>query len=482
MSQDALRTRSVDAGLSPASRLAAGRKGPPLVIVSNRLNLPGSVQTGGLATALDSALEETGGLWLGWSGALGEDEELVDVERDGVRRVGFPLSQREHRRYYAELSNRTLWPLLHSRPDLVEFHAEALAAYLAVNRRIAGLVARHAAPEALVWIHDYHLLPLPALLRQSGMGHRIGVFLHTPVPAPDMLRVMPGHDAVFGGLLGADLVGVQTAADAAHLSAYLSETFPCQALPRVEAFPIGIDAARVAREASSSAATDRCRALRESLAGRKLVIGVDRLDYSKGLPERFEAYGQLFERHPSMRRAVSFLQIAPVSRGEVSEYRKLKTRLDAIAGSINGRHADADWMPLRYVSRSHSHTLVSGFLRAGSVGLVTPLRDGMNLVAKEYVAAQNPQDPGVLVLSRFAGAAAQMKEALLVNPLDRGEVADTLATALKMSLDERRHRWTLLMRGVERDSIHRWTESFIGSLSKPAPAMLTVADIAGAAA
>ena len=375
----------------------------PLLVVSNRLSLPDQVQIGGLAGALGGALGASGGTWIGWSGQIGNEgfhHRIGAVEYDAI-----DLDRRTYDGYYVGFANRVLWPLMHSRLDLMEYANPDRDAYFAANERFADRIMAALTPRSRIWIHDYHLFPLAARLRERGVRQRIGFFLHTPFPAPDLARSLPRHDTVFGALRHADVIGAQSERDARHLRDYLATLPGADASGRVRAFPIGIDASVVEAEADAQRDAAPVRRLRESMVGRKLVISVDRLDYSKGLPARFRAYGKMFDRYPDLSRQVSFVQLAPVSRAAVPAYRTLKKKLDGIAGEVNSRHGSIDWMPLRYLARSHKHAVISAFLRESAVGLVTPLRDGMNLVAKEYVAAQRPDDPGVLVLSEFAGAA-----------------------------------------------------------------------------
>ena len=447
----------------------ATRSAPRLFLVSNRLASPGSTQTGGLAHALAHALAQRGGDWLGWSGGIGEG----DAEREQVGTSTFhtlPLTLGEHRDYYLGYANRSLWPLLHSQLELFEFERAWRDAYLATNQRFADAVAArlHASPSGgtLVWIHDYHFLCLAPRLRARGIGAPLGFFLHTPFPAPDIVRTLPFHDEVFCGLLACDLIGVQTHRDAAHLRDYLGSIAGARRVPAVRVFPVGIDAGQVARDAARASVQGARARLEASLHGRALVIGVDRLDYSKGLPKRFTAYGRMLESEPDLRRQVSFLQIAPVSRGEVAHYRQLKQRLDGIAGAINARFGDADWVPLRYVARAHPHATLAAYFRSARVGLVTPLRDGMNLVAREFVAAQDGADPGVLVLSEFAGAAEALTDALCVNPYDTDGVAAAVARGLRMARDERIARWQALHRQVARQSVAAWSDGFLAALAR----------------
>jgi trehalose 6-phosphate synthase len=448
----------------------AGRSGR-LVVLSNRVALPGLAQAGGVSAALNDALREAGGIWLGWSGKRSPQREPRHQQAGNVDYVTLDLNPEEHRGFYLSHANRALWPLLHSRADLMEHDHDAAGIYQQVNRRFAELLKEVVAPEDRVWVHDYHFLPIASELRRLGVRNPLGMFLHTPFPAPDIAQALPQHPDMFGALADFDLVGVQTQRDADHLRRYLHRLRPPPAtVPEIRAFPIGIDPAAMRAHAEQAEKSTAYQQLRESLVDRQLVVGVDRLDYSKGLSRRFQAYGLLFERHPDMLRRVSYLQIAPISRGEVPEYKTLKGRLDKLAGAINGRYGDADWVPLRYVARSFKQEQVAGFYRAARVGLVTPLRDGMNLVAKEFVAAQEAHDPGVLVLSEFAGAAEQMQAALLVNPYDQVGIADTLATALRMPLTERRERWEQLMRGVLEDDVSSWRRAFIDCLDTVAHA------------
>jgi trehalose 6-phosphate synthase len=447
-----------------------GRSGR-LVVLSNRVALPGLVQAGGVSAALNDALREAGGVWVGWSGKRSPHREPRHLKAGNVDYVTLDLNAEEHRGFYLSHANRALWPLLHSRADLMEHDHDAALTYQQVNRRFAELLKDVIEPDDMIWVHDYHFLPIASELRRMGVRNPLGMFLHTPFPAPDIAQALPQHPDMFGALADFDLIGVQTQRDVDHLRRYLhSLRSPPATVPEIRAFPIGIDPAAMRAHAEHAAQGSAYQQLVESLNDRQLVVGVDRLDYSKGLSRRFQAYGLLFERHPDLLRRVSYLQIAPISRGEVPEYKTLKSRLDALAGAINGRFGDADWVPLRYVARSFKQEQIAGFYRAARVGLVTPLRAGMNLVAKEFVAAQEAHDPGVLVLSEFAGAAEQMQAALLVNPYDQVGIADTLAAALRMPLAERRERWEQLMRGVLEDDVSAWRRAFIVCLETVAQA------------
>jgi trehalose 6-phosphate synthase len=462
-----------------ANRNAKGR----LVVVSNRVALPRQTATGGLASALQAALHELGGLWFGWSGKLAaetgaEVHRLHDATADYAT---IDLSRADHDDFYTGFANGTLWPMLHYRPDLVDYQRSHLEGYLRVNEIFAQHLCQLITPEDVLWVHDYHLIPLAAMLRQRSVRNRIGFFLHTPLPAAGLLIALPNHRELLETLASYDLIGVHTTRDLRALEDYfLHEAGASMRLGgrmrsaggrvfRAAAFPISIDTAGIARTASDAGAHKEINQLRTSLDGRALIIGVDRLDYSKGLPQRFEAFARLLERAPELHRQVTFMQIAPPSRGSVLEYRQIRRELERSAGHINGKYATPDWAPLRYINKSFPHRLLAGYYRSARVGLVTPLRDGMNLVAKEYVASQNPDDPGVLILSRFAGAAQELPTALLVNPADTEEVADALQRALNMPLPERRDRWRAMMKVLEHNDITFWRKAFLSALTEKAP-------------
>ena len=450
-----------------------------LVVVSNRVALPDESRAGGLAVALHAAIEETGGLWFGWSGKIDPHRSGALHEQivGNIQYVTIDLSRRDHADYYNGFANRSLWPLLHFRVDLVDYSRETYAAYRRVNALFAEKLAPLLRDDDLVWIHDYHLIPLAALLREHGVRCKLGFFLHVPMPSSDLLAALPQHTRLFEGLSAYDLVGFQTERDLERFQDYVRlfgrgkvidhgvlET-PGGRLLRAGAFPISIDTAHIAQQAAAAVDKASVKRLAESLSGRLLAIGVDRLDYSKGLPERFRAFERYLKRHPEQLGKLTFLQIAPLSRGDVAEYRTLREELEQLAGHINGSHAEPDWTPMRYVNRNFPHASLTGFYRLARVGLVTPLRDGMNLVAKEFVAAQDPDDPGVLVLSTFAGAARELDSALLVNPYDLDGVADAIAGAMRMRLPERRERWQAMMDTLRTHDITAWRRNYLEALA-----------------
>lgn len=452
-----------------------------LVIVSNRVSPPlgeGQANQGGLAVALASALRTTNGIWFGWSG--GETESFtgqVNFSRNqGVTTATVDLEPQDIDEYYNGFANRTLWPLFHDRTDLAEFERTFAGGYQRVNQRFADTLLPLITPDDILWVHDYHLIPLGQELRKREVNNRTGFFLHTPWPVSRLLTSLPSHRELVETLFAYDLLGFQCQAWLDSFLFYVQDQFPDAQIDgnvirvggrtvQVIACPIGIDAAEFVTSATSEEAKSSRERMLASLEGRTLIMGVDRLDYSKGLEQRFHGYSRLLQDHPEFQEKVTFLQIAPPSRGEVSSYQDIRRELDALSGHINGEFATAHWVPLRYVNRGYDRTSLSGMYRTARVGLVTPLRDGMNLVAKEYVAAQDPDDPGVLILSRFAGAAEQMQDALLVNPFSPEELADGLQQALRMPLDERRARWRKLMDSIEREDVHWWLKRFLGTLS-----------------
>ena len=449
-----------------------------LVAVSNRVESPrGAPMAGGLAVALVEALRDHRGLWLGWSGRTGPgaraQARLEAADGFAVATVDFERGDFDD--YYNGFANHCLWPLLHFRADIAEFVRAEFDAYERINAAFADALTPLLEPGDLIWIHDYHLFLLPALLRRRGVRQPIGFFLHTPFPPHDIFATLPSHERILRSLFECDLLGLQTLPDVARFTTCVERVAGARAdagrvrafgrALRVDAFPVGIDAQRFHELAFSAAGTREFRRMREVLRGRDQIIGVDRLDYSKGLLRRMHAFEQMLEQHPDTRGRVDFLQIAPLSRAEVKAYRDFRLELEQKAARINGRFAHVDWTPVRYLNRTLPRKTLAGFYRASRVGLVTPMRDGMNLVAKEYVAAQDAADPGVLVLSQFAGAAQQMREALLVNPYDAGEVAEALYRARAMSLDERRRRHEALMQGLLSDDITSWRRRFLERLS-----------------
>lgn len=441
-------------------------------------------RAGGLAVALRDALRARSGLWFGWSGEVAEaTSPTPHLTHSGrVRYATLDLGQADHEQFYNGFANGTLWPLLHYRLGLLEFRRENLEGYLRVNEAFAEALRPLLRPDDLIWVHDYHLIPLAASLRSRGVGNKIGLFLHTPFPPPAVFTALPRYEILAKAFTAYDLVGLQTEDDRVNLRNVIALHRRCAVTPEgdlelgaqrllLRAIPVGIDAESLTTMAETASNGPEARRLVDSLAGRRLIIGVDRLDYSKGLPQRFEAYERLLTEFPQHRSKVTFMQIAPVSRGEVRQYRELRRDLERLAGRINGKFAEFDWVPVRYLNRAFGRNILAGFFRHARVGFVTPLRDGLNLVAKEYVAAQDAADPGVLILSRFAGAARELDEALLVNPFDVDAMAEAVHRALAMPLGERQERWRAMSRIVAVNTAAAWQETFLHVLeSVPMPA------------
>ena len=455
-----------------------------LIIMSNRVSAPkarsGGASQGGLAVAMSSALRESGGVWFGWSGqVIDKFTGRMNISRDsGLTTATVDLEPQDIEEYYNGYANRTLWPLFHYRVDLAEFDRNFGAGYERVNQRLASTALPLIKPDDLIWVQDYHLIPLGDQLRQMGVTNRIGFFLHTPWPPHRLLTALPYHRRLVESMLAYDLIGFQTAdwLESFHhyVECEMNGTVDGHGMVtvgdrvvRTGAFPIGIDTAEFDDLITHPDAIEAQRTIRDSANGKKVIIGVDRLDYTKGLIQRFEGYGHFLEEHPNWQHRAFLLQIAPPSRGEVHTYEVIRAELDGASGRINGQFAHVDWVPIRYVNQSYPRAGLAGLYRSSDVALITPLIDGMNLVAKEYVAAQDPDDPGVLILSKFAGAALQMTEALLVNPYSKDAISDALAIALAMPLDERKRRWSALMAGVSSDNVHRWREDFLSALSGP---------------
>lgn len=453
-----------------------------LVAVSNRVGpIRGATKAGGLAVALVDALKASRGLWFGWSGKIAEAVSGATAESGGgLQTLTTDLTSQEHEDYYNGFANRCLWPLFHYRIDLTAYDRRYYDGYRRVNSRFAQTLHPHLRNDDVIWVHDYHLIPLAETLREMGVTQRIGFFLHIPFPSREVLLTLPHQDRILQALMAYDLLGLQTERDCERFIDYAVNEIPGARMEgdclyahgrrlRIKAFPIGIDAREYADFVWSEDGQRQWQRVKTALRGRDQIIGVDRLDYTKGIPQRFLAYERLLQDYPAARGQVEFLQVAPLSRETVPEYAHLRSELEHLASRINGAFADVDWTPLRYINRTVSRRGLAGLYRASKVGLVTPLRDGMNLVAKEYVAAQDPADPGVLVLSRFAGAAAQMKAALIVNPYDTVAVAEALQTARHMPLEERQRRHRELMQGLIDHDIRAWSRDYLATLQENPP-------------
>ena len=456
-----------------------------LVVISNRVAVPkargAAGAQGGLAGALNSALRRNGGIWFGWSGQQSQDfTGDIDIQRsdDGVTTATIDLETQDVEEYYNGYANSTLWPLFHYRIDLTEYEREFGKGYERVNERFAESVEPLIEQGDLVWVHDYHLMPLGERLRSRGLENKIGFFLHTPWPPANLFVSLPYHERLVRTLLYYDQIGFQNDEWLESFLHYCSKELGADVDSKTgriafdgrkttaKAYPIGIDYDFFMAKGETETARIAEKRLTDSLRGRTCMIGVDRLDYSKGIPERIDGIGRFFDVHTERVEELVFIQIAPPSREDIGSYQMIRETLEQKTGQINGARSEVDLVPIRYVNRGYSQEELFGFYRASKIALVTPLRDGMNLVAKEYVAAQNPENPGVLILSRFAGAAQQMQDALLVNPHSADDVAHNIRLALDMPLEERKKRWEKLIVSVREENVLRWTENFISDMEQ----------------
>jgi trehalose 6-phosphate synthase/phosphatase len=465
-----------------ASAIETGR----VIIVANRLPLTVNVENGhavvqpsvgGLATGLRGPHERLGGLWIGWPG---DTEGLssaaradIDLKLEEYQAVPVPLSKTEHTVFYEHISNGVLWPICHDRIDRLPLHVQGWDVYEEVNRRFADLVVSHWNDGDTIWIHDYQLLRVPDLVRQQIPEARIGFFLHIPFPNPELFFALPTRSWLMEGMMGADLVGFHTRRYRGHFTAALRRLFGLEMdaqqrvswrgrSVRVGVFPMGIDAADIATRAATASVSDLALEYRTGV--ERLIVGVDRLDYSKGIPRRLLALQRLLEKHDEWRGVVRLVQVAAPSRGGVGAYRELRSEVERLVGRINGKFGTPTWAPVHYMYRNVKDDLLLALYRAADAFVVTPLRDGMNLVAKEFVASRADED-GVLVLSEFAGAADELGEALVVNPYDVDGVADAIHHALIMDTNERRRRMSALRERVANHDVDWWWNAFLDALA-----------------
>src|SRR3954465_9576877 len=436
--------------------------------------------TGGLAAALLPVVENSGAIWVGSSGRVrdathkGPFAEIESLGEGALAMVDLPAAH--YGGYYEGFANSALWPALHSRTDLIRVAQEDYQSYREVNAFMARALMRFRRKDNAFWVQDYHFLALGAELRDLGVTEPLGFFLHTPWPPRSIIEGVPHHRELVEAMLAYDLIGFQTRDDCENFLSYVESVLNLVVHDgvgssryggtHVAVFPIGIDPLKFAQQAAKSVSHPDVSRLRRSLGGEKRAIGVDRLDYSKGLVNRIRAFDRMRTLQPTLARAVSLLQIATPSRGAIEAYGNLQSEIAKLVSDVNGRHGEVDWTPIRYLNKGYGQTVLAGLYRTAQVGVVTPLQDGMNLVAKEYVAAQNAADPGVLVLSKFAGAANELDAALLVNPHDIDGMARSIATALTMPLTERRMRWEAMMAKLRRGTIQQWFERFVQELQE----------------
>jgi trehalose 6-phosphate synthase len=454
-----------------------------LVVVSNRVApiQEGEATAGGLAAGVLDALKQKGGLWFGWSGEVTDASE-PKAERPGPERnVGsitlftIDLSRQDYDEFYRGFANGTLWPVLHYQVGLGRFEWTEFDGYRRVNDLFATALTPLVRADDLIWVHDYHLLCLADSLRAKGVTNRIGLFLHTPFPAPGVFMTIPSHAALIRSMCAYDLLGFQTEIDRAAFIDYVlrhADGVPIGAEGTVRVFgravrtgvyPIGVHVDEVRAQAETPINRRQATRMRANLMER-LILSVDRLDYSKGLRQRFAAFERFLAEFPAQHGLVTFMQIAPPSRSDIETYQRIRRELEGEAGRINGRFAEVDWVPLRYLNRSFPRNVLMPLYAEAQACLVTPLRDGMNLVAKEYVAAQDPEEPGVLILSEFAGAARELDAALLVNPYDEAGMARAMDRALSMPVEERQERHQAMLKVMRTNSLEQWRDRFEADL------------------
>lgn len=468
-----------------------------LVIVSNRLPVAATREGrrwrlrrggGGLVTALAPVLRDRGGLWIGWSGAAAPpDDDLRRTLAAAARDTGYDLvpvflDEREKRLYYQGFANEVLWPLFHDLPSRCRFQSEAWQVYAEVNRRFAALIREQLRPDDFVWVHDYHLLQVAANLRApDSQGHggdqRVAFFLHTPFPPLDIYLKLPRRHQILADLLAYDLIGFQVARDLRNFVQCVRALYRQEARvvrqsgrttitfrgreTQVGAFPISIDYGAFARRAGGEEVAARARYIRSRFDGQQIVLGVDRLDYTKGLLEKLRAFREALQRFPELHEKLALVQVVVPSRHDIREYSDLKREVNRLVGEINGDFTRPGWVPVHYLYRNLDRTELLAYYRAADIMLVTSLKDGMNLVAKEYAAANHDQQ-GVLILSEFAGVMSQFyRWALGVNPHDAQNVADALHAAWLLPSDERRRRLAAMRRAVRRQDVFWWVNAFL---------------------
>jgi trehalose 6-phosphate synthase len=441
----------------------------PAVTTSDRRR-----EVGGLVAALEPALRERDGIWLGWSGRELDARPVVAVhEGETPRRASFDLPPRWRRGFYSGFCNRVLWPLMHGFPGRVRMEGQEWHSYREANAAYARMARELVDEHATIWVHDFHLLLVASELRRAGHQGPVGLFLHVPFPPLDLFEILPAARFLIDAMLDFDVIGFQTGRWAGNFIASVRGLLGLECAggrvahdrghTQIDVNPVGVDAAVFAAAAAGDPDPE-VAGLRASLGRRRLLLGVDRLDYSKGIPERLHGFESLLERHPEWRGQVSLVQISVPSRADVPEYAELRRQVENLVGRINGQYGGADWVPVRYLYRSYPPAVLAQLYRTADVALVTPLRDGLNLVAKEFVAAQHPERPGVLVLSRFAGAAEELGDAVLTNPYDREGLAADIDRALRMTSDERLRRHAAMLAVVTAGTPAAWADRFVANL------------------
>jgi len=449
-----------------------------LIILSNRVSLPQSEKcvAGGLAVAMQDALSKVGGIWVGWNGEKVEQQtnQRFDIlYKSKITYITCPLTQKQYQDYYCGFANNSLWPMMHDRADLIEYQHDEYQTYQQVNALFAKKISEFAAPDDLIWVQDYHFLSVARHCRELGMQNKIGFFLHIPFPALELWKKLPVANTLLQDICHYNLVGLQTQQDQKNCLQVCTQLLQAQKIQKnslslnqrlvsIQHYPIGVDVKGIQKSVA-----DLANARSESQtkhSAMKTIIGVDRIDYSKGLFERFNSFAHYLEQHPERHGQIQHLQIACPCRLDVATYKRLFERFKLKMDIINNEFKREDWYPIVCSYESKAHNQLMQFYRDADICWISSLKDGMNLVAKEYIAAQDPQNPGVLILSKFAGAAEQMTDALVVDPTDREAMSTALETALNMPLAERKSRYQKLIHGLSIYDINDWCQDFLNDL------------------
>ena len=451
-----------------------------LIILSNRVSIPHSDQpsAGGLAVALQDALNDIGGVWLGWNGQKIPDHEAQNFSclcKDHIEYITCPLTETQYTHYYAGFANNTLWPAMHYRADLIEYKSAEYEDYQHVNFLFAQKLAQIAEPDDLIWVHDYHFLSVARYCRALGMQNKIGFFLHIPFAPVYIWQKIPNASQLIQDICQYDVVGLQTEKDQKQCIQVCTSLLQAQKIQQdlisfnqrlttIKCYPIGVHPAAIQQAAQQASTLQKPLQLPIQSHSPKSIIGVDRIDYSKGLLERFISFADFLEQYPEYRNQLQHLQIACPCRLDVPAYQRLFERFKIKIELINQEFSQDQWQPIQCIYEAVQHQQLMQIYRQADICWISSIRDGMNLVAKEFIAAQDPENPGVLILSKYAGAAETMTDALLVDPTDKMAMVNTLKTALEMPKRERIARYHKLMSGLKRFDIHDWRTMFINDL------------------
>ena len=450
----------------------------PVVISYKRDKLEIKPSPGGLVTGLNSVKKSRGTLWIGWPGLLGLKGDVKSSVYEILRikdMVPVFLSREEYNRYYEGFSNKTIWPLFHYFTEYAEYEREYWDAYKRVNSKFAEIIIQNSDADSVIWVHDYHLMLLPGLLREANPDSRIGFFLHIPFPSFEIFRLLPWRDEILKGILGADLIGFHTYDYLRHFLSSVkhilgvehvfNELIIDDRIVKVDTFPLGIDVDRFVHAESDIFVRKNIEKLEKKYFGRKVIISVDRLDYTKGIIQKLSSFDRFLEEYPEYRGKVVLVLIVVPSRWKVEYYRELKEDIDRYVGKINGKYSSVDWSPIQYFYRMFRQDELISFYKISDMAIVTPFRDGMNLVAKEFIASTWPKG-GVLILSEMAGAAIELSEAIIVNPNNVGEIVAAIKSALEMSPVEAKEKAKVMLGKLKRYDVYRWVGDFLDSLDR----------------